>query len=468
MKDELIFSQKINYDQLSDFLAEIDRDFKPALSSRISLEDYAHKLLSNALIFAYSDDSGKIIGAIILYCNDKTREHAYIPVVGVIPGFRGLGITKKLFEKVEEHLRANEFQYLSLETWLGGDALAFYIKNGFFIHEALADRPDGGISLKLRKRLQLKYEAFDFPSTPLINSERLDRQLGVNLFLKRDDLFTATGGGSKARKLHYILKKAQEQGCNAVVTAGGSQSNHVRATALMCASLGMKMTAVIHDQKPLNFTGNLKVTAWAGAKIAFVQMNEVKKVMDQEVANYIAAGDRPFYIWGGGHSVEGAFAYYKAVSELKDQLGDVEPDYVVVASGTGTTQAGLEVGVRELFPRCRVLGVSVARDRERGTKVVIDSANELISALKSPLEPLENIHFDDTKMGNGYEDTFPELLEVITSMAKNHGLILDPTYSGKAFYGLTHYIKNGTIPTGSTVIFWHTGSLMNALASTKI
>lgn len=468
MKDDLTFSQKITYDQLSGFLADIDGDFKPSLSSRISLEDYAQKLLSNALIFAYSDNSEKIAGAIILYCNDESREHAYIPVVGVTQGFRGRGITKKLFEKVEEHLRANGFQYLSLETWLGGDALAFYIKSGFFIHETLTDRPEGGITLKLRKGLQLKQKAFDFLPSPLTNSERLDKHFGVELFLKRDDLFTATGGGSKARKLHYILKKAQQQGCSAVVTAGGSQSNHVRATAIMCAASGMKMSAIIHDHQPLNFTGNLKLTAWAGAKISFVQMSEVKRAMDQEVINYIDAGDRPFYIWGGGHSVEGAFAYYKAVFELKSQLGEVEPDFVVVPSGTGTTQAGLEVGIRELFPRCKVLGVSVARDKERGTEVVRDSANELISALKSPLEPLGNLHFDDTKMGKGYEDTFPELLDVITSMAKNHGLILDPTYSGKAFYGLTQYIKEGIIPSGSKVVFWHTGSLMNALASTSI
>src|SRR5690606_7623416 len=271
----------------------------------------------------------------------------------------GQGMTKSLFKKVEVFLKTLGFNFLSLETWLGGDALPYYIKSGFFIHDAIKDRPQNGVSLKLKKSLRLKEDHFPFSATPLQYSQRLVDSLGIDLYLKRDDLFAATGGGSKARKLKFILKKAHEQGCDAVVTAGGAQSNHVRATALMCAELGMKMSAIIHDDENADSVGNLKLTKLSGAKLSFVEMKEVKSAMDRELIRYIQDGHRPYYIWGGGHSVECAYAYYRAAYELKNQLS-FSPDYIVVASGTGTTQAGLEVAIKELFPRCRILGVSVA------------------------------------------------------------------------------------------------------------
>src|SRR5690606_27146501 len=127
------------------------------------------------------------------------------------------------------------------------------------------------------------------------------------------------------------------------------------------------------------------------------------------------------------------------------------------------------VGVEPLFPECQVLGVSVARDKERGSASVIESANELISALdKSSVAPIENVYFDDGFMGLGYESAYPVLVEVIDLGAREEGLILDPTYSGKAFLALVTYIKTGRIPIGSNVVFWHTGGLINLLASEKL
>src|SRR5699024_8898010 len=112
------------------------------------------------------------------------------------------------------------------------------IKNGFYIEESVYDRPGNGMSLKLKKSLSLSKEHFEFTPTPLYFAENLSADFGINLFFKRDDLFNLPGGGSKARKLNYILWKAKAQGCDSIVTAGGAQSNHVRATAIMAAKLG--------------------------------------------------------------------------------------------------------------------------------------------------------------------------------------------------------------------------------------
>lgn len=462
----LIYTQKVSYDALCEFIEKTDHFFEPPLSTRVSLLDYAKKLHHNATVFGYIEGNGHLVGAIVVYMNDTKKTNAYIPYLSVLEEYRRRGIIKDLFKKVEVTLRNSGFQYLGLETWQGGDALSFYIKNGFYIENSINDRPGDGISIKLKKSLQIKNHCFSFTPTPLKDFDRLGQHLGVKLFVKRDDLFAFTGGGSKARKLQYILKKALDQGCNAVVTAGGAQSNHVRATAIMCAELGMKMTAIIHD-KVVKPVGNLRLTQMAGAKITFVEMKDVKSAMDNAILDYVEKGFRPFYIWGGGHSVEGAFAYYQAVYELKEQLNNSEPDFIVMASGTGTTQAGIEVAVKKLFPRCKVLGVSVARNKEKGEKAILESISELQSQVTKEIGKIETIFFDDSKMGKGYQDVFPELLETINTMAKEYGLILDPIYSGKAFFGLKKYLEAGIIPLGSKVVFWHTGSLVNTLSFPK-
>ena len=312
---------------------------------------------------------------------------------------------------------------------------------------------------------------FDFLPTALINYSKLSVHLGVDLWVKQDDLFQFCGGGNKARKLQYILCEAQKNGYNALVTTGGAQSNHVRASALMAKQLGWKSKVVIHDEQPKNtpYTGNLKLTQLAGAKIRFVKKDDVTRAMDEAMEDLKNDGYNPYYIWGGGHCVEGSYAYYKAVEEVCNQLKSEDyPEYIVVASGTGTTQAGIVAGCRKFFPETRVMGISVARDKERGSNVILESLRELNSYLGSNEKNNSAIHFDDSFVGEGYEAIYPELLETIKWAAETEGLILDPTYTGKAFHGLLEYVKEGIIPKGAKVLFWHTGGLLNLMASKDI
>jgi D-cysteine desulfhydrase len=293
-------------------------------------------------------------------------------------------------------------------------------------------------------------------------------ELGVNLRIKRDDLYPLPGGGSKARKLNYILNEDIRKNYNAIVTTGSNQSNHLRATALWAAKLGWKLICVIHDNEPEKYEGNLKIVKLTGAELRFVQKNEVKEAMDKAMSDLSNEGYKPFYIWGGGHSVEGALAYYEAVKELKEQLMGVQPDFLFVASGTGTTQAGIEIGVRQFLPGCKVIGISVARDEQRGKEAVLESMGTLNNYLGNPITMPDNIEFDDNWMGCGYEATYPELIDTIKWAAKTEGLILDPTYTGKAFHALRMYVKNEVIKPNSNVVFWHTGGLLNLMATNKI
>lgn len=304
--------------------------------------------------------------------------------------------------------------------------------------------------------------------TQLDNSVNISALLNINLLIKRDDLYPLPGGGSKARKLDYILNENIRKKYNAIVTTGSNQSNHLRATALWAAKLGWKLICVIHDAEPSTYTGNLKIVKLTGAELRFVQKMEVKEAMDKAIIDLNSEGYKPLYIWGGGHCVEGSLAYYEAVKELKEQLIGEKPEFLFVASGTGTTQAGIEIGIRQFFPECKVIGVSVARKKQRGKEAVLESMNELNYYLDNPIILPADIEFDDNWIGNCYEATYPELLETIDWAAKTEGLILDPTYTGKAFYALRKYVNKKMIEPNSNVVFWHTGGLLNLMATHKI
>lgn len=300
-------------------------------------------------------------------------------------------------------------------------------------------------------------------ATPLMKID----YLGVNLFVKRDDLYPISGGGNKGRKAEYILAKCIADGCNAVVTCGGAQSNHVRATAIRCKELGIACTIVIHASEPNDFNGNLKLLQLLDIKIVYCDMADVAKVMDAEMAEHAKQGLKPFYIWGGGHCLEGTQAFYDAAFEAHRQ-SKVLFDSVFHASGTGATQAGLHVGFKKINLATQVVGISVARQNPRGLEAISNSVLEFINVNKFDVQLLADIVFDDRFIAGGYEKTDPEQLSIIKSVAKQTGIILDPTYTGKAWYGMQQYIKNGTVKPGSNVLFWHTGGLLNLMATKQI
>ncbi|VVS95288.1 pyridoxal-phosphate dependent enzyme [Desulfoluna spongiiphila] len=279
----------------------------------------------------------------------------------------------------------------------------------------------------------------------------------------RDDLYPLVGGGNKARKIQYIIKNAVENRYNALVTNGGTQSNHARATALIAAQHGLKCSIVLHSDEPEAehpVVGNLMVMKMAGADIRFCRLSELASVMDEEIDKLTTQGYNPLYIWGGGHCVQGSLAYYDAAKEAREQCGEWVPDYVVHASGTGTTQAGLIAGYADLSTK--VVGVSVAREKERGSKVVSESLIELGQYLNKDFSK-EVVCFRDEWILGGYERYSQALMDTISKAGKK-GLILDPTYTGKAWFGLFKMIESGEIPEGSKVLFWHTGGLLNLLA----
>lgn len=285
--------------------------------------------------------------------------------------------------------------------------------------------------------------------------------LGVHLWVKHDDEFPNAGGGSKVRKLHAILEEAERNGHNALVTTGGAASNHARASALLAAARGWQARIVIHETEPVVWPANLRLMCLAGAKITFCDRDKLSSVMDSAMEELQGTGLQPCYIWGGGHTPAGGRAFRDAAVELADQCAEqaLRPDVIVVASGTGTTQAGLQVGAADVLPHTRVIGISVAHNHATGVQRVQEGLRMLDA------EDVGQIEFHDEFLAGGYGQSNAEQAETIRWAARTAGLLLDPIYTGKAFHGLRQLVSSGRIALGSTVIFWHTGGLINLLST---
>lgn len=281
----------------------------------------------------------------------------------------------------------------------------------------------------------------------------------------RDDLYPFLGGGNKGRKIKYIEKAVDANHCNAVVTTGGIQSNHCRALAILSAQRGWKCTLVLHgnaeDFKKQN--GNALVMRLSGANIIFTEATGISAAMDTAMADYKLAGFSPYYIWGGGHTLEGGLAYIESISELAayTKANNWHPDYIFLASGTGSTQAGILAGLDKYNMDTQVIGISVARKKEPAAQVVSEFYDKLCTHYNIK-KTGRNVIVSDDYLCGGYEKYNDELMELSQNAIKNHGFILDTTYSGKAFYGMQHYIKTNHIK--GNILFWHTGGILNFLA----
>jgi D-cysteine desulfhydrase len=293
----------------------------------------------------------------------------------------------------------------------------------------------------------------------------LVQSIEKNIKIVRDDLYPFLGGGNKARKIGYIAEAIRKENCNAVVSTGGVQSNHCRALAVSAAENGWECTLVLHGSEDEfnGANGNAKIMRLSGAQIKFTSPERIAAVMDDCMEQYRSKGLRPYYVRGGGHTLEGGLAYIDAVGELSAYCENENwfPNYIFMASGTGSTQSGVLAGIDKYRMRCRVIGISVARKSESARNIVNEFYKELCAKYHIECRHEEVVVLDDFLCG-GYEKYNEELLDLSLSALKRYGFILDTTYSGKAFYGMQEYIKEHNVK--ENILFWHTGGILNFLA----
>jgi L-cysteate sulfo-lyase len=308
-----------------------------------------------------------------------------------------------------------------------------------------------------------------FP-TPLEPAPRLAAAIGLRgdrLWLKRDDLTGLGGGGNKVRKLERTLGAALRDGADCLVTTGAAQSNHARLTAAAGARLGLPVTLVLAGApgRPGEAPeGNLLIDETFGARIRWAgdaDDTRLAAVADETAADLASSGAHPAVIPFGGSNRDGALAYADAARELCDQLRSQLGDRLgdrgrlghatsVVAVGSGGTMAGL---VAELGPE-HVLGVHTGAVAAPGEAVAA-----LASAITAELLDPQALRLRFDQVGAGYGRLTEPTAAAIRLTARTEGIVLDPTYTGRAMAGLIAAAGDGDLGRDAPVVFWHTGGL---------
>lgn len=308
----------------------------------------------------------------------------------------------------------------------------------------------------------MKHLPFDV--TPVHLLPYFSKKLGVTLLTKRDDSFLEAGGGSKARMLQYILADVNPDNCDVLLTAGGPCSNFNRACALMCSKLGIKMHLVEYTDNLDEFETSMNYYICNLANIKTTRCNKTDVVDTLNTLRNDYKNKMLKNVYGGGKSLEGIYAYYDAVKELHLQCDKI--DHLFVACGTGTTLTGICAGMHKCFPKAKVHAISVARKYDDEIGVLEENMQLLNNYLQTQYD-FSNLEYLDNYICGGYAKYNNSLFETIIECISNEGMLVDPTYSGKAFYGMVNEILNNDSYLNKKIIFWNTGAIFNLLSTKK-
>lgn len=307
--------------------------------------------------------------------------------------------------------------------------------------------------------------------TPLWRKDELDRIVGAEVWVKRDD---ATGGaeaGNKIRKLEYLLAAALDANATTVLTCGAVQSNHARATALLARSLGLSCelflrTRTPHEPTPL--TGNHLLDQLAGATVRLIspeQYRDRSALMNGRAEELAQSGQRAYVIPEGGSNGLGSLGYVDAMREVREQVdlglcgGATEFDAIVHACGSGGTAAGVALGAGVTGLTRRAVAVAVCDNRAYFERTIERITAEALACDPSLRTGNVQAEVVDQFKGPGYGIASSEQKQFIVDVARRTGLVLDPVYSGKALFGLARLE-----PKPSRALFIHTGGLPGLLA----
>lgn len=289
---------------------------------------------------------------------------------------------------------------------------------------------------------------------------------GNSFYIKRDDLLPFSLGGNKVRIAAEFLDDMERKGGNCLIMYGKSRSNLCRVLANACHVRGVPCMMVCSDDADgsRDETANSRLVALFGTEIIPCASNAIAPAVDEAFRRARDRGLVPYYIFGNrlGEGNEGvaARAYAKAYAEIcheERQMG-LSFDYIFHASGAGSTQSGLVAGHLLAGDTRRIIGISVSRDRERGSRILANGIRAFFSDAHLPLREgfEEEIHLEDAYLAGGYGKYDEGIRRVIRWMFMEEGIPLDPAYTGKAFAGMCAYVKEHDIR-GKNILFLHTG-----------
>jgi D-cysteine desulfhydrase len=321
----------------------------------------------------------------------------------------------------------------------------------------------------MRRRLSLAH----LP-TPIQRPRRLVEATGIDLWVKRDDMTGGAEAGNKLRKLEFLLAEAISLECDTVITCGGLQSNHARATALAAASLGLRSLLFLRTNDPdaVTLEGNVLLDRLTGAEVRFISPDDYRerrdRVMDLAADAFVREGRRAYVIPEGGSNGLGALGYVEAMGEVRRQLdlglGGGKPyDAIVVACGSGGTAAGVALGAAKYGVAREVVAMAVCDDAAY-FKTRIEGIINDARLLDPHLPEAAPVTVHDGCKGPAYAVSTLEQRQLIARVAGLSGLMLDPVYTGKAFSGLVDLSSSNGLLASKRVLFIHTGGLPGLLA----
>jgi 1-aminocyclopropane-1-carboxylate deaminase/D-cysteine desulfhydrase-like pyridoxal-dependent ACC family enzyme len=306
-----------------------------------------------------------------------------------------------------------------------------------------------------------------FP-TPVEPMDRLRNAIGggPTLLIKRDDAIPFGFGGNKVRKLSWVIGQALAEGADTIITCGGVQSNHARATTAAAVKHGLRPVLVANGEAQPNPTGNALLDALMGAEMHYVESREARAPAMMALAERLRGeGRRPYVVPLGASTPLGALGYADAVAELLSQ--GVRPDVIVHACSSGGTQAGILAGSALHRLDVEVIGVSAD-----------DPADQVVGAVRNTLAGMEqllglngsagldrlNIKVEDTQVGEGYGLPTLRSREAQQLAAQTEAIFVDHTYTAKALGALLAWVRSGRFTSEQTVLFWHTGGQVGLFA----
>ncbi|NWG01477.1 MAG: D-cysteine desulfhydrase family protein [Syntrophaceae bacterium] len=315
---------------------------------------------------------------------------------------------------------------------------------------------------------------FPYPKTvPLAHTpsrieylERLSKRWGgPEIYIKRDDDTSCLLSGNKVRKLEFFLADAQAQGADTLVTCGGIQSNHARATAIAAKRAGLDCHLILRGKEIQIPDGNYLLDLLVKSKITFVTKSQYlnrDQIFDKVEKELTQKGRRPYSIPEGGSNGLGALGYVKAMEEIRDQINETGLQFnaIVLAVGSGGTYTGLWIGKKFFHIKADIIGFNIAASADYFREKIFECAKELENLMKMNFFlTKEEIQMIDGYVGKGYGKSRPEEMALIKEVAQREGIILDPIYTGKAMVGLADQIKKGRFKKGQKVLFLHTGGI---------
>lgn len=305
--------------------------------------------------------------------------------------------------------------------------------------------------------------------TPLERAPRLGAALGVDLWLKRDDVGSFGLAGNKVRKLEFTLGAALADGADCVVTVGAAQSNHCRATAAAAARLGLEAHLLLRGRPPDGVpSGNLLLDRLFGARLQFADVEgwaELGQALADLAGELRAAGRTPVVLPAGGSSPVGALGFVAAYGELLQQLdaAGIETAHLLHASTSGGTHAGLVAGHALHGRGPQPLGLEVGRLYDDVPGIVAGLATDAARLLGSEATfAADELVLPEDQLGSGYGAFTDAASEAIAVAARLEGVLFDPVYSAKALAGLAARARVGALE--GPVVLWHTGGAQSLFA----